>query len=102
MKNLENELVNMLKREGKVNSSYISRELGCSDSDVRENVHSLRVKGFPICSDREGYWLGTRHEVNETVGKLRSRALKIFEVCWALERSQEEVFKNQIGSEFDG
>lgn len=42
------------------------RERGMEGADVRAIIHALRVKGYPICANRKGYyWARNQTELDE-------------------------------------
>lgn len=69
--------------------SYIlERELGVSGVEIREAVRELRRKGYPICSGTNGYWIGSKSEIEHTIAQLRSRGTDMLETANAMEAMQ--------------
>ena len=81
----QTEVLNKLKHyQG---SKKTSTELGVSNRVMRDCVHKLRVKGYPICSDKNGYWYGYDvQDVIKTKEWLQHRAQSILETCEGLQR----------------
>src|SRR5699024_11634842 len=62
-------------------SSRNLRHFGWEGSYIRELVHKLRVKGYPICSCNDGYYYGSdRDEVKQTINSIGSRIKKMMDV----------------------
>lgn len=97
--NTERKFLQMLQNYGKCTNEDFREHLGMFPADVRRYVHALRIKGVPICSSSRkssGYWIGSKEEIEETIAHLKSRIHAMREVVNALEKCDEEVFKNQI------
>lgn len=66
-------------------NAITAREIGINGAYLRDLVHTLREKGFPVCSGSTGYWLAeTDAELSHTVNHLKSRAREIEKVANAL------------------
>lgn len=60
-----------------------------SGVDIRSMVHDLRIQGFPICSDNDGYYYATTaDELDATINIMRSRAKEIEKVFVALNKTK--------------
>lgn len=59
-------LTSLSIHEGKVTSKTIERELRVSGKLVRDAVRDLRRFGVKVCSDNDGYWLGSNEEGIQT------------------------------------
>lgn len=75
-------------------------ELGMKEiktsSHIRCVVHELRMKGIPVCSAGDGYWLGQSDEEIQTCGgRLTSRAINI----WNAARNMMRVLYGQMTME---
>lgn len=85
---------------GRYKANKLVSELGIkgmkNSSHVREVVHELRIKGIPVCSSSDGYWLGqTDDEITKCIGRLTARAISI----WNAARNMMRVVQGQISME---
>lgn len=65
-----------IKNKNRISRHDLCAQIGYTDRSNRRAIHSLRRKGFPVCSDADGgYWLGTPVEWEEFREKERQAAL---------------------------
>jgi len=65
---------------------------GQEQANVRSIIHALRVKGYPICSSRKGYWYAqSTLELSKYISQLQGRISKIQKVVDSLNRSFDNV-----------
>lgn len=77
-------LIRLVNHVGERNA-ITSKEIGINGTYLRDLVHTLREKGFPVCSGSTGYWLAeTEQELRHTINHLKSRAREIEKVANAL------------------
>lgn len=64
--------------------------LGISDSELRSLIRELRQDGYPICSNsrKNGYWLGSKEEIEQTINEYRHRAYDMLRTAIALEKKK--------------
>ena len=48
---------------------------------LREYIRQLRRNGFPICSGRKGYWMGSLAEVEDTAESLVRKAKSLYKTA---------------------
>ena len=64
------------------------RKAGVQGADMRSIIHSLRVKGYPVCANGRGYFYArTQEELSKFIMSMEGRLLK-----------QEEAIKGLKGS----
>ena len=90
----ESDVLNIIlgNRGGIITAGEISSLTGLSESSVRKYVHNLRLKGFPICTDRPkkkvgggGFYISyTKADIIKTIRSLKSRKKEIGKVVRAL------------------
>ncbi len=61
-----------------------NEERGMTGIEIRELVHSLRVKNFPICSTSSNknpgyFWAGGKEDIDKCIKSLHGRAMKLVE-----------------------
>lgn len=62
-----------------------SKELKLDGPTVRAMVHALRLQGYPICSNKCGYYIASSPaEINNTITSIRSRVNEMTDVIAAL------------------
>ena len=55
----------------------LARNINTCDSGIRELTNKLRIKGFPICTNRHGvFWPANETEIKKCGRQLRSRIAK--------------------------
>ena len=73
-------------------------------ANMRSIIHALRVKGYPICANGNGYYYAqTSTELSEYIVSLNSRIDKLQEASNGLNRSfgmVKEVFEEKTTSLF--
>ena len=55
------------------------------------SVESLRLDGWPICSDGSGVWLGDRADLDATLASLRRRLVTQYQTFLALRRTRRAM-----------
>jgi biotin operon repressor len=65
----------------------LQEELGWTRRQVEQAVQSLRLQGFPVCSDGSGIWLGDIADLDATVRSLRGRMVTQYQTYLALRRT---------------
>jgi len=56
---------------------------------MRSIIHALRIKGYPICANGDGYYTArTRKEIDEYCGSLSGRISEMSEALIGLKKSQ--------------
>ena len=70
-------------KEFAIHGKQLCDELGLkNDYAVREVVNALRREGYPICANKDGYWLSNNPaEVLETIHSLEHRMVGIAEAA---------------------
>ncbi len=63
---------------------------------IEAAVQQARLEGHPICSDSDGYWLGTAEEVLACSQRLRRRAINQLLTSRALRRTARRMAAPQI------
>lgn len=73
-------------KEYAIHGKQLCDELGLTkDSEVRAVVNALRREGYPICSNKDGYWLSDKpEEIMETIHSLEHRMVGIAEATEGL------------------
>lgn len=101
---IKQELLTLLENNKRVTNGDTRERLGLSPAYTRAYIHALRLEGVPICSsNKQGYWIGDREEVAQTIAHLKSRIRSMRDVVDALERCTEPVFTQQMNiNEKDG
>jgi hypothetical protein len=68
-----------------------------SDANVREWINELASASYPVCSNKHGYWYGTRkEELEETLAHRRSRVQKQLTAIKGLEIALERLNGEQL------
>lgn len=97
------DIVLTLLSRGEIKTNSEMRDyLGCKASELRKIIHGLRLKGYPVCSDHNGYWLGDEDDIRRTIRHMRSRMHKINDAVMALEwcaNQNLDVFRDQTEME---
>jgi hypothetical protein len=71
-----------------------------SGQELREIINNLRVDGWPICADGEGYWYArTATELTEFIGSLEGRARKILFAVAGMKRAGYERIEGERTSD---
>lgn len=87
-----------IKHVGKSNA-ITSRELslqGWSSRQIRRIVHSLRTKGYAVCSGQEGYYYASdSRELHDTMNFLGSYQKHIQEALDGLRNAQLEMSRQE-------
>ena len=79
----------------RVSGAELEHALGLSGSDLRKLVNRLRRKGFPIASDRSGYYYAaTAGEVYSTIRQLRQMVSGLEKAIAGLEAALENFGEN--------
>ena len=70
-------------KEFAIHGKQLRDELGLKrDSEIRAVVNALRREGYPICANKDGYWLSNNPaEVLETIHSLEHRMVGIAEAA---------------------
>lgn len=77
---LEDAALGVTPGESRVKAWELAATIGVrTGSEVRALVHQARVKGWPVCADRNGYWLGDRAEAMAHAASMVERARAILE-----------------------
>ena len=77
-------------RKYRASGAELERALGLSGTDLRRLVNRLRRKGFPIASDRRGYfYAATAGEVYGTIRQLRQMSDGLEKAIAGLEHALE-------------
>lgn len=65
-------------KDNAVHSCDLEDLFGLSGRGIRRKVSSLRQNGYPVCSDRTGYYCAqTQREINDTVARLNEFVTKL-------------------------
>lgn len=71
-------------------SSEIERVFRIKGASVRQVINKLRCRGYPVCSDANGYFYAqSQSEIVSTIAQLLSRTRKINEAVHGLILSQQ-------------
>ena len=70
-----------------IKSSELGARMGTKDAETRQIIRELRLKGVPICSGADGFWMwdGKDKSLEHTKNNLKSRAVAIYQVWKALD-----------------
>jgi len=78
-------------QENAVSSRELETTFHIKGRDLRRTVNRLRCGGYPICSDKTGYFYAVRQsEVKATIAQLTGRISKIAAAKNGLLKSQEK------------
>lgn len=78
-------------RTGKRNAIK-ARNINMCDREIREIVSNLRIKGYPVCSDHNGYYLAeNKEELHKTICLLASKANTLNNVVAGLKMAEVQV-----------
>jgi len=65
-------------RKNAASSKTLEAVFNLTGREIRKCVNALRCKGFPMCSDADGYYYATStDEIDDTIAQLNSRITKI-------------------------
>ncbi len=65
-------------RKNAVHSLELQRQFSIRESTLRRRINRLRQAGYPICSDKSGYYYAaTKKEINDTARRLNALATGI-------------------------
>jgi len=87
-----------IKSRGKgqaIKSCEIEEKMGVPGTVIRSLVHQLRREGHWICSSKNGYWWGTRNEIEATRESLAQRVRSIWSVVKGLDNSLSKPAKQE-------
>lgn len=96
------ELIDLIPigKKNRITAKQISECLGLEGSEIRTLIHNLRLEGYPIGSDNDGYWICTdASELNGTINQLASRMHRISEVRDALLKTRTKMESGTINKE---
>ena len=70
-----------------IKSKELGAIMGTKDAETRSIIRELRLKGVPVCSGSEGFWIwnGKDKSLEHTKNTLKSRAYAIYLVWKALD-----------------
>jgi hypothetical protein len=85
--------------ENKITGKSLAKTIGLQDrrsglegADMRAIIHALRMAGFPILADTEGYWYAqTKEELKDFIGRLEHRVGEQQKVIDALKENYSAV-----------
>lgn len=91
---------NAIGRRNKVTARKL-RGFGYGDGrEIRKAVHRLRLLGYPICSNTQGYWWAEDlDELKETINFLDGMITNMTEVSKALKQVLNGADKGGCGNE---
>jgi biotin operon repressor len=69
----------------------LAEKAGITQREVELLIQQARLEGAPICSNADGYWLGTAAEVEECARRLRSRYIHQAITARALRRTARRL-----------
>ena len=69
----------------------LAHSTGLPTRTVELEIQHLRLEGHPICSDENGYWLGTVEEVEACARRLRSRYINQAMTARALRKTARRM-----------
>lgn len=104
---LQKKALNIIKFRGKENPitgaklvnkiKLKSRQSGYIGADMRSIIHSLRVKGYPICANTKGYfYANNKQELIKYMDGLSGRIEKTIEAHSGLAKSHDKVGVKKI------
>ncbi|MGL5460776.1 MAG: hypothetical protein ACRDBY_14260 [Cetobacterium sp.] len=86
-----NYLRNNSKKGNEITGRKLSFILNIKHSSIRLAVHKLRVEGYPICSNKSGYFYSLNlNDVKELIEKIENRAYKMLETSYGLKAYLEK------------
>lgn len=74
----------------------LQETLGWPRRAVEAAVQSLRLHGFPVCSDGSGVWIGDLADVDATIRSLRGRMRNQYQTYKALRETRGRMFATEI------
>ena len=72
-------------RKKQIKSSDLARLFGLESKQIQELVHTLRLEGYPICGDHDGYFYASCNaEIEDTAKWLLNMGWRIQETACAM------------------
>lgn len=70
-----------------IKSKELGAVMGTKDAETRSIIRELRLKGVPVCSGADGFWIwnGKDKSLEQTKANLKSRCYAIYQVWKALD-----------------
>ena len=96
----EEKLALAILSKNPIKSKELGAIMGTKDAETRSIIRELRLKGVPVCSGSEGFWIwnGQDQSLEHTKNTLKSRAYAIYLVWKALDSipTEEQVKWSEI------
>ena len=83
-------MINLLTAQPQT-KRQLAEKANTSAREVELEINELRLAGYPICSNSDGYYIGTAAEVRACADALRSRAVHQMETAQALTKTAEAM-----------
>lgn len=99
---LQSRALEVLKRHTRrapITGAEIMQNIGMAEKDrkkpgakMRQVIHALRVKGYPVCATGNGYWYArTETELSKYIAEFENRILMQQEALGGLKSSYKEL-----------
>ncbi len=73
---------------------------GLTNSLLRKNVVELRAEGYPVCSDRNGYFYAkSPEEIDITIAYLEGRIQEMSHATEGIRRAKDDFVSNFLGTD---
>ncbi|MEG0912690.1 MAG: hypothetical protein RSD35_08115 [Oscillospiraceae bacterium] len=87
-------------RQNAASSKELEVALCISGRTLREHINKLRIVGYPICSETDGYYYAsTVNELNDTIARLDSLSEQIGQASDGLRRGRGSSLSDSLESE---